>query len=135
MSAHSGNSPEASTKCLPQPTARTTRRETQRIPLQSKKRYTLRMAAKQGLNRLFNGAKKQVTNSEAARGYLFVTNDKLARQELGGLFNVKLGIYFLKDRSIDTYGRISVGRAILKEFKNVPLRMRLSRGILQITPE
>lgn len=93
------------------------------------------MAAKQGLKRLLQGATKRITNSEAARGYFFVTNDKLARKLLGDFFDVKFGNYTLKDRSIDTYGRISVGRVILKEHRGSDLRMQITRGMLRVVSE
>lgn len=83
------------------------------------------MAAKQGLNRLLRGATKTITNSEASRGYFFVTNDNFAIKKLGQLFDVQFIGHMLKDRHIDSYGRISVGRVILKEHKDKPLLMKI----------
>lgn len=90
------------------------------------------MAAKQGLNRLLRGAEKSITNSEANRGYFFVTNDSLAINKLSQFFDVKFIDHMLKDRHIDSYGRISVGRAILKQYKSKPLLMQIEGNGLVI---
>jgi hypothetical protein len=93
------------------------------------------MAARQGLNRLLAGAEKRITPSEIARGYFFITHDKLAIAALGNNdFDVSFGKYVLKDKHIDAYGRISVGRAILREFKDKVLVMRIDGKNLVIKP-
>lgn len=90
------------------------------------------MAARQGLNRLLNGTKKKITDSEANRGYFFVTNDVLAKNKLGKLFDVRFGKFLLKDRHVDSYGRISVGRVILRDFKDKPLFMKIEARLLVV---
>ncbi len=90
------------------------------------------MAANQGLKRLLRGAEKTITNSEANRGYFFVTNDHLAINKLGQFFDVKFIDHMLKDRHIDSYGRISVGRVILKEYKDKALLMKIEGKHLTI---
>lgn len=75
---------------------------------------------------------KTITNSEANRGYFFVTHDNLAIKKLGEFFDVKFLDHMLKDRHIDFYGRISVGRAILKQHKSKPLLMQIEGKSLVI---
>ena len=93
------------------------------------------MAAKQGLKRLLSGAERRITPSEASRGYFFVTHDQLAVAVLGNnTFDVTFVTHVLKDRHIDSYGRISVGRDILREFKDKLLIMKIDGKNLVVKP-
>lgn len=84
------------------------------------------MAAKQGLKRLMLGTEKKITPSEANRGYFFVTHDKLAIAMLGNnKFDVAFGKYSFSDRHIDSYGRISLRREVLREFQDKTLFMKI----------
>ena len=90
------------------------------------------MAAKQGLNRLLKGATKKITNSEAKRGYFYVTSDVLAIDRLGENFNVVFLGHVLKNRNIDSYGRISVGRPLLLTYRNKLIRMKIEGSNLVV---
>lgn len=94
----------------------------------------LYMAAKQGLKRLTIGAEKRLTPSEVNRGYFFVTNDKLAIAALGKKFDVAFSRYNLSERHIDSYGRIFVGREILREFKDKLLTVKIDGKNLVVKP-
>ena len=70
------------------------------------------MGKNQGFNRIINGFTKTITQSERDRVYLFVTHDKRALKLIGP----KVAILFRgksSEKNIDSYGRISFGKAIL----------------------
>ena len=48
------------------------------------------MAKQQGYNRIMNGFVKKITKSERNRGYLFISIDKLIKEELGSTFPVQI---------------------------------------------
>ncbi len=90
------------------------------------------MAAKQGLRRLHNGIVRRLTKSEADRGYIFITNDKEAKKLLGKEFDVKVSGSVLEKRSIDSSGRISVGRDVIGKLSSRDLSIKLIENHLII---
>lgn len=83
------------------------------------------MAAYQGLKRLNNGVVRRLTKSEADRGYIFITNDKEAKKLLGKKFDVKVSGEILTDKSIDSSGRIMVGRETIAKLNNRDFSIKL----------
>ncbi len=83
------------------------------------------MAAYQGLKRLNNGVVRRLTKSEADRGYIFITNDKEAKKLLGKKFDVKISGEILEGKSIDSSGRIMVGRETITKLNNRDFSIKL----------
>lgn len=83
------------------------------------------MAAYQGLKRLNNGVVRRLTKSETDRGYIFITNDKEAKKLLGKKFDVKISGNILENKSIDSSGRIMVGREAITKLNNRDFSIRL----------
>ncbi len=90
------------------------------------------MAAYQGLKRLHNGVVRRLTKSEADRGYIFITNDKEAKKLLGKKFDVRLSGDILEDRTIDSSGRIMVGREVISKLHNRNFSIKLIESNLII---
>lgn len=72
------------------------------------------MGLNQGYNRIISGFVKKVTKSEKDRGYLFVTQDKKALKLLRPNIKINFEGTILK-KTIDDYGRISLGKQILEK--------------------
>lgn len=68
------------------------------------------MAALQGLKRLLRGVTRELTESERARGYIFISRDKEVKKILGKKFDFKIGADTYKQRSIDGSGRLYIGK-------------------------
>jgi len=85
------------------------------------------MGKNQGLNRLSNGVKRKVTASEVNRGYLFISKDKSVEGLLGEEFDTIIYDQIFKYRSIDSSGRIYVGREIMKRLKNRYIEINLDK--------
>jgi len=88
------------------------------------------MAKYQGINMLRKGRTRCLTNSELARGYFFDSTDKqvLKLKKLKPVINgEKLG-----ELKIDKYGRIVLGKKIIRAIGRSPVRIRLSDDALLI---
>lgn len=73
-------------------------------------RYTDFMGKNQGIYLLHKGINRDITPSEASRGYLFISKDKEVRKKLGSSFNVTLNGMAVLPKKLDAHGRIFLGR-------------------------
>ena len=91
------------------------------------------MASGQGFHKLSNGYTKKLWSSEERRGYFYVTTDRRVGELLDPegfevLFNGKsLGL-----KSLDSYGRIHVGRDFVNSARGRKLTVKASKGKLII---
>ncbi len=88
------------------------------------------MGANQGVLRLNQGITRELTNSERARGYLFISND----QQIKGMENLNIFINNEKiDKKVDNFGRIGAGMTIINQIGKKSLTLKLNRDNLHIT--
>lgn len=90
------------------------------------------MAALQGLRRLKEGFEKKLTNSEISRGYIFVTMDKEAKKIIGENFLLKVKDVSFKNKNIDSFGRVSIGREVAKKLAGKKIVLRLKGNLLTL---
>lgn len=91
------------------------------------------MGKNQGHKRLKAGISRQITASEANRGYLYITTDRSMDSILkdGGIETLVNGESIGK-KTTDSYGRIGVSRTIIGSAKGQPVRMGIAGSKLVI---
>lgn len=88
------------------------------------------MGLKQGFNRLEKGFSRKSTKSEQARGYLFVSNDTIVK---GMNLKITINKEPVKKKRLDSYGRIGVGRKLMRQFGHKKVHFRLRDNKIEIT--
>ncbi len=73
------------------------------------------MALFKGIKRLNIGVSKTLTKSESIRGYIFITNDKSAKERLGNNFNIVIDGTVLINNNIDSSGRVCIGKSFTEK--------------------
>jgi hypothetical protein len=91
------------------------------------------MGKNQGARRLKAGISRQLTTSEANRGYLFITMDRNMDSKLkgDGIETVVNGESIGK-KATDSCGRIGISRTIIGGSEGQPVRMEMARNKLVI---
>ena len=91
------------------------------------------MGRNQGVKRLKAGIARQVTASEASRGYLFITMDKKMDSKLkGDGIETLLNSKSMGKKATDSYGRIAISRTIMGSLKGQMARIGLADNKLTI---
>lgn len=86
------------------------------------------MGTNQGLIRLLKGASRNLTASEIARGYLFITKDKIAQKTLGKNFSIIVRSEEIKNQNIDGSGRVLIGKSFTEKFKHREIKILLEHN-------
>lgn len=89
------------------------------------------MGINQGVIRFTKGYERYLTNSEKNRGYLFISKDKKIKDN----DNLKIFINkeLVKNRHIDSYGRVKAGRKLINDAQNGIVAYILENNNLTIT--
>ena len=91
------------------------------------------MGKSQGVKRLKTGIVRQITASEASRGYLFITMDKKMDAKLkGDGIETSLNGESIGKKATDSYGRIGISRTIMGNLKGRMARIGLAGNKLTI---
>jgi hypothetical protein len=94
------------------------------------------MGLNQGAIRLRRGAIREVTASEANRGYFFVTLDKSLNSMIKGKgIETVLNGMAIGRKATDSYGRILLGRAIIGKLEGHTARLKITGSKLVIDIE
>lgn len=97
------------------------------------------MGKNQGLIRISNGFKKNLSTSEQNRGYIFITVDPIAKKMINnGIILINNKVFKnenKKNKFIDKYGRLPVGIKMAKSLGNVKLSFIFKNGRLSIISE
>lgn len=85
---------------------------------------------RQGITRYTAGYVRKLTNSEKARGYMFISNDRLIKGNRD--IEIVIGNKKYSGENIDNSGRIVVGRDIIKVIGDNEISYLLRDNILTI---
>ncbi len=91
------------------------------------------MGKNQGLNNLTKGFNRRLTQSEVSRGYLFISKDRAILKILDEGFKVRIGEIELKNKKLDSSGRITIGKVLSSKLAEKEIRLKLEKNNLLIT--
>lgn len=87
------------------------------------------MGLNQGLNKFQRGFSRKLTKSEQARGYLFISKDKLIKKiDL----QININKEFWMKKKVDSHGRIGIGRKLMTQIGNKEIIFKLHNDKLEI---
>ncbi|QQS38901.1 hypothetical protein IPM62_06000 [Candidatus Woesebacteria bacterium] len=89
------------------------------------------MGIRQGVTRYTSGYIRKLTNSEKARGYMFISNDRLIKGNKD--IKIIIGNKNFSGENIDNSGRIVAGKDVIQDIGNKDITFKLSGNRLTIT--